>query len=133
MPGISARSAWRIWEDLVGPQFSDENIRQTLARPDSLSSESAFSNALIDSLAADEARAHQVILSAYNVTPRQVLAFLHNFDFPGTLAEHSRLTLALYLSRHGTIPDWAWQYVGPGVTPESLRSFLATRKTPIPE
>ncbi|WLH01217.1 hypothetical protein PSH92_28430 [Pseudomonas beijingensis] len=133
MPGISARSAWRIWEDLVGPQFSDENIRQTLARPDSLSSESAFTSALIDSLAADEARAHQVILSAYNVTPRQVLAFLHNFDFPGTLAEHSRLTLALYLSRHGTIPDWAWQYVGPGVTPESLRSFLATRKTPIPE
>ena len=133
MPGISARSARRIWEDLVGPEFSDENIRQTLARPDSLSSESAFTSALIDSLAADEAQAHQVILGTYAVTPRQVLEFLHHFDFPGTLAEHSRLTLALYLSRHGSIPDWAWQYARPGVTPESLRSFLAARKASTPE
>ena len=133
MPGISPRSAWRIWEDLVGPQFSDENIRRTLLQRDALSSESAFTSALIDSLALDEAQAHRVILGAYGVTPRQVQDFLNNFDFPGTTADHSRLTLALYLSHSGTIPDWAWQYARPGVTPESLRSFLATRKTPIPE
>ncbi|SDG83235.1 dermonecrotic toxin domain-containing protein [Pseudomonas thivervalensis] len=133
MPGISPRSARRIWEDLVGPQFSDENIRRTLAQRDSLSSESAFTSALIDSLTLDEAHAHQVILGAYGVTPRQVLHFLNNFDFPGTLAEHSRLALALYLSRRGSIPDWAWQYARPGVTPESLRSFLAARKASKPD
>jgi hypothetical protein len=133
MPGISPRSARRIWEDLVGPQFSDENIRRTLAQRDSLSSESAFTSALIDSLALDEAHAHQVILGAYGVTPRQVLNFLRNFDFPGTLADHSRLTLALYLSRHGSIPEWAWQYARPGVTPGSLRSFLAARKASKPK
>lgn len=133
MPGISPRSARRIWEDLVGPQFSDENIRRTLAQRDSLSSESAFASALIDSLTLDEFQAHQIILGAYGVTPRQVLHFLNSFDFPGTEADHSRLTLALYLGRHGSIPDWAWQYARPGVTPESLRSFLATRKTSNPE
>lgn len=133
MPGISPRSARRIWEDLVGPQFSDENIRRTLAQRDSLSSESAFTSALIDSLTLDEAQAHQVILGAYGVTPRQVMHFLQGFDFPGTVAGHSRLTLALDLSAHGSIPAWAWQYARPGVTPESLRSFLATRKTSNPE
>ena len=133
MPGISPRSARRIWDDLVGPQFSDESIRRTLLQRDSLNSESAFTSALIDSLTLEETRAHQLILGAYGVTPRQVMGFLHRFDFPGTLAEHSRLTLALYLSDHGSIPQWAWQYARPGVTPQSLRSFLATRKTSEPE
>ncbi|WP_458131271.1 dermonecrotic toxin domain-containing protein [Pseudomonas sp. R3-41] len=129
MPGISPRGARRIWEDLVGPQFSDENIRRTLAQRGSLSSESAFTSALIDSLTLDEAHAHRIILGAYGVTPRQVLRFMNNFEFTGALADHSRLALARYLARHGSIPDWAWQYARAGVTPESLRSFLAARKT----
>lgn len=129
MPGITPRSARRIWDDLVGPQFSDENIRRTLARRDALGSESAFTSALIDSLTRDEAQANRVLLGVYGVTSRQAMEFLYQFDFTGALADHSRLTLALHLSRRGTMPDWAWQYARPGVTPESLRSFLAARKT----
>ncbi|UVL83955.1 hypothetical protein LOY35_28000 [Pseudomonas sp. B21-028] len=128
--GISRDSAKAIWQDLMGPAFSDDNIRFALGRPGSLNSESAFTGALIDSLVNDEARAHQLIMGAYTMSERQVQYFLHNFDFSQSRAGHSRLDFASYVSAHGSIPQWAWPHARSGVTPEVLKPFLATRKPP---
>ncbi|WP_413793324.1 MULTISPECIES: dermonecrotic toxin domain-containing protein [unclassified Pseudomonas] len=130
MRGISHESARTIWHDLIGPQFSDDNIRFALGRPGSLDSESALTGALIDSLVNDEARAHRLILGAYAMSDRQAQYFLYNFDFSASAAGHSRLNFASYVSAHGSIPQWAWSYARGGVTPEVLKPFLATRKPP---
>ncbi|MDO7898496.1 OTU domain-containing protein [Pseudomonas citrulli] len=130
IPGLSPEEARYIWEDLVSPHFSDETIRQTLGRPGSLRSRAAFTSALIDSLAAEEARVYQLIQAVYAVDHRQAMGFLHGFDFPLGHAEHTRLNLALYLNRHGLVPQWAWSYARAHVTAESLRPFLATRRAP---
>ncbi|WP_259697651.1 OTU family ubiquitin thioesterase [Pseudomonas brassicacearum] len=130
MRGITRDGARAIWHDLIGPQFSDDNIRFALGRPGSLDSESALTGALIDSLVNDEGRAHRLILGAYAMTERQAQYFLYNFDFSASLAGHSRLDFASYVSAHGAIPQWAWPYARSGVTPEVLKPFLATRKPP---
>ncbi|MEN2395047.1 OTU domain-containing protein [Pseudomonas halotolerans] len=130
--GITAERARTMWGDLIGPQFSDHNIRFALGRPGSLNTESAFMDALIDSLVNDEARAHRLILDAYTMSPRQAQYLLHNFDFSQAPPEHNRLNFASYVSAHGTIPQWAWQYARRRVTPELIKPFLDTRKPPKP-
>ncbi|MGN8344063.1 hypothetical protein ACLEJQ_10700 [Pseudomonas sp. SMV71] len=130
MRGISRDSARAIWHDLIGPQFSDDNIRFALGRPGSLDSESALTSALIDSLVNDEARAHRLIRDAFTMSDRQVQYFLHNFDFSASSTGHGRLDFASYVSAHGAIPQWAWPYARSGVTPQVLEPFLATRKPP---
>ncbi|MDU9032390.1 hypothetical protein NHG95_04435 [Pseudomonas corrugata] len=130
MRGISRENARAIWQDLTGPAFSDSNIRFALGRPGSLNSESAFTEALIDSLVNEEARAHQLIMGSYTMSERQAQYFLHNFDFSQSPAGHSRLDFASYVSAHGSIPQWAWPYARSAVTPEVLKPFLATRKPP---
>ncbi|MCJ8205762.1 OTU domain-containing protein [Pseudomonas sp. RGM2987] len=128
MPGATLQSARGIWEDLIGPQFTDESIRFALGRADSLSSEAAFSQALIDSLVEEEALAHQLIMDAYVVTQRQAQHFLHNFQFTNQRADHSRLTLARYVNLNGEIPQWAWPYARPGVNDVTLAGFMERRK-----
>ncbi|SFB30396.1 hypothetical protein SAMN03159488_02907 [Pseudomonas sp. NFIX10] len=130
MRGITRASARSIWLDLMGPHFSNDNIRFVLGRPGSLDSELTFASALIDSLTQDEARAHRLILDAYSMSDRQAQYFLYNFDFSGGLAGHSRLDFASYVNAHGAIPQWAWPFARRGVTPEVLKPFLATRKPP---
>ncbi|TWC14515.1 MULTISPECIES: OTU domain-containing protein [unclassified Pseudomonas] len=130
MRGITRASARSIWLDLMGPQFSNDNIRFVLSRPGSLDSELTFASALIDSLTQDEARAHRLILDAYNMSARQAQYLLYNFDFSAGLVGHNRLNFASYVSAHGVIPQWAWQYARIGVTPEVIKPFLATRKPP---
>lgn len=130
MPGITAEGARSVWDDLISVQYSDDLIRETLQRPGSLASESAFAGALVDSLLSEETRAHQLLLGAYAVSQGEAQQFLRRFRFSGNRAEHSRLSFARYVSHHGGIPEWAWQYANEGVTPESLRRFLASRRPP---
>lgn len=133
MPGVTLQSARGIWEDLMGPQFTDDNIRFALGRAGSLSSEAAFTRALIDSLVEEEALAHQLIMDAYVVTQRQAQHFLHNFQFTNHRADHSRLNLARYVNINGEIPQWAWPYARPGVSDETLAGFLERRKPSKPK
>lgn len=130
MAGITAEGARSLWDDLIGVQYSDDLIRETLQRPGSLASESAFAGALVDSLLNEEARAHQLLLETYAVSQVEAQQFLRRFRFSGNRAEHSRLSFARYVSHHGKIPEWAWQYANEGVTPESLGRFLAKRRPP---
>lgn len=130
MAGITAEGARSLWDDLIGVQYSDDLIRETLQRPGSLASESAFAGTLVDSLLNEEARAHQLLLETYAVSHGEAQQLLRRFRFSGNRAEHSRLSFARYLSHHGKIPEWAWQYANEGVTPESLGRFLAKRRPP---
>ncbi|XXD72509.1 hypothetical protein J3Q06_00245 [Pseudomonas sp. Z6-14] len=130
MAAITAEGARSLWDDLVSVQYSDDLIRETLQRPGSLASESAFAGALVDSLLNEEARAHQLLLGTYAVSQGEAQQLLRRFRFSGNRAEHSRLSFARYLSHHGGIPEWAWQYANEGVTPESLSRFLTTRRPP---
>lgn len=114
----------QIWSDLIGPQFSDVNIRQALGRPGSLRTALDFAAALRDSLGREEARANGIIQRVLSITQSRAQQYLYNFDFPSNRLGHSRLDFAVYLESYLKVPDWAWQYARKGVTPDSLKSFL---------
>jgi hypothetical protein len=115
--------ARQIWFDLIGPHFSDDNIRQALGRPGALLSELDFAVALRASLGREEARANQIIQNVLSIGQSRAQQYLYNFDFPSNRLGHSRLDFAVYLESYMQVPDWAWQYARLGVTPDSLKQF----------
>ncbi|MBC3363573.1 hypothetical protein HU806_10710 [Pseudomonas sp. SWRI154] len=127
---FSLENARQVWEDLVGPHFSDTHIRLALGRPTALRSELDFALAVEASLSPEETRANQIVRSLLSLSQRQAQQYLYSFDFPADHLGHSRLDFALHLETHLQIPDWAWQYAREGVTADSLRSFgnLKARK-----
>ncbi|MCW1244057.1 hypothetical protein OC610_06530 [Pseudomonas sp. SAICEU22] len=113
----------RIWEDLVGPYFSDSTIRQVLAQPGAVDSAENLALAISAGLGGEDARANQIVRDLFRVTQSQAQRYLYNFDFPSHLAGRSRLDFALHLESDFQVPDWAWAYARPGVTVDSLKSF----------
>ena len=113
----------RLWEDLVGPYFSDSTIRQALAQPGAFDSVGNLALAMAAGQGIEEARANQIVRDLFNVSRSQAQRYLYNFDFPSNHPGRSRLDFALHLESHFQIPDWAWAYARPGVTADSLKSF----------
>jgi hypothetical protein len=112
-----------IWFDLIGPHFSDVNIRQALGRPGSLRTVLDFEAALRAGLGREDARANQIIQGLLSINQSRAQQYLYAFDFPSNRSGHSRLDFAVYLESNLKVPDWAWQYAREGVTPDSLKSF----------
>jgi hypothetical protein len=121
--GLPRRYIGRIWEDLVGPYFSDSTIRQALAQPGVFDSVGNLALAIAASQGVEEARANQIVRDLFSVSRSQAQRYLYNFDFPSNHPGRSRLDFALHLESHFQIPDWAWAYARPGVTADSLKSF----------
>jgi hypothetical protein len=113
----------RIWEDLVGPYFSDNTIRHTFAQPGAFDSVGSLALAIQAGLSSEDARANQIIRDLYTVTQSQAQRYLYNFNFPTNRPGHSRLDFARHMESHFQIPEWTWTYARPGVTAESLKSF----------
>jgi len=122
--------ASQIWADLIGPHFSDATIRLALARPGALNSEMHLALALRSSLAPEEFRANQIMQRLLSIGQRRAQQYLYNFDFPTHRLGHSQLDFAVYVESHLSIPDWAWQYARPGVTPESLKKIGEVKPKP---
>ncbi|WP_458131272.1 OTU domain-containing protein [Pseudomonas sp. R3-41] len=129
---FSLDSARQIWEDLIGPHFSDTHIRLALGQPGVLSSELHFALALETSLTSEEVRANRIIRGLFSLGQRRAQQYLYNFDFPTNRLGHSRLDFALHLENHMRMPDWAWQYVRDGVSADSLKLF-GDPKAPKPD
>ncbi|WP_256578323.1 dermonecrotic toxin domain-containing protein [Pseudomonas sp. A25(2017)] len=120
--------AIQIWEDLVGPYFSDATVRAALRQPGSLRSELDIARALRVGLGGDGARANQIIRDSLGVGQRQAQQYLYNFEFPAYRLGHRLLDFALYVEGYMAVPDWAWQYLRQGVTRETLQPFGAKKK-----
>ncbi|MBC3373056.1 hypothetical protein HU762_03795 [Pseudomonas sp. SWRI92] len=120
--------ARQIWNELIGPYFSDANIQRTLRHPGALGSGLNFAVALRDSLEPDEARVNLIVQGLLSIGQGRAQQYLYNFDFPTNRLGHSRLDFALYLENYLTVPEWAWQYAREGVTPDSLRPFGAMKR-----
>lgn len=131
MQRFPRNNALQIWNELIGPYFSDANIRRALAQPGALTSELNFALALGAGLSAEEARANRIVRNLFGLGQSRSQQYLYNFDFPTDRLGHSRLDFALYLESHLEIPEWAWRYAREGVTPDSLKPFGAI-KTPKP-
>ncbi|WP_339504560.1 dermonecrotic toxin domain-containing protein [Pseudomonas sp. RL_105y_Pfl2_101] len=120
--------AIQIWEDLVGPYFSDAAVRAALRQPGSLRSELDIARALRVGLGVDGRRANQIVRDSLGVGQRQAQQYLYNFEFPANRLGHRLLDFALYLESHMAVPDWAWRYLRQGVTRETLKPFGAKKK-----
>ena len=115
--------ARQIWNELIGPYFSDVNIQVALAQPGALNSVFDFVLALKAGLSAEETRANLIVQNLLSIGQSRAQQYLYNFDFPSNRLGHSRLDFALHLESHMSIPDWVWQYAREGVTPDSLKPF----------
>ncbi|MCL6703584.1 OTU family ubiquitin thioesterase [Pseudomonas sp. T1.Ur] len=113
----------RIWEDLVGPYYSDDTLQRVFQRPGALDSLENLSRAMSASLGREEAHANEIVRRLYNVFPSQAQRYLYQFNFPVDRPGHTRLDFALYLQSHLQVPAWAWAYLRPGVSRESMESF----------
>ncbi|MGO4325135.1 hypothetical protein [Pseudomonas sp. KB_12] len=120
--------AIQIWEDLVGPYFSDATVRAALRQPGSLRSELDIARALRVGLGVDGARANQIVRDTFGLGQRQAQQYLYNFEFPANRLGHRLLDFALYLESQMAVPDWAWRYLRQGVTRETLKPFGAKKK-----
>lgn len=123
--------AQQIWNELIGPYFTDITIQRLLGQTDALDSELNFALALGAGLSAEDARANQIIRNLFGLGQSRAQQYLYNFDFPMNRLGHGRLDFALYLESHLTIPQWAWQYAREGVTPDSLRPFGEAKPKPV--
>ncbi|WP_445571119.1 dermonecrotic toxin domain-containing protein [Pseudomonas sp. E102] len=128
MPGHSPALARSIWNDLVGPHYSDTNILATLRQPDVFRSEHGFVSDLSASLGAEPARANRIVMELLGVDQSLAQQYLYHFDFPVDRLGHSLLDFALYLQSNLAVPDWAWQYLRMGMTRESLKPFGEMRR-----
>ena len=117
--------AVQIWDDLTGSQFSDSVIQFTLERPGVLRSALDFVLALRGNL-----RANRIVRELFSVAQSRAQQYLNNFDFPVNRLGHSLLDFVTYLESHMAVPDWAWQYLKRGVTPESLKTFGEMKPKP---
>jgi hypothetical protein len=117
-----ASDARQIWADLVGPHYTDINIRQALGPVGSVRPVGELAAALRASLGAEDARANQIVQDVLGYGQSQAQQYLYNFDFPSVNERlgHTRLDFAIYLESHMKIPDWAWQYLRKGLSRSSL-------------
>ncbi|CAH0128278.1 OTU domain-containing protein [Pseudomonas brassicacearum] len=113
----------QIWDDLVGPHFSDSAIQLTLSRPGVLRSALDFVVALRSNLTREEEQANRIVMEVLTLSQSQAQQYLYRFDFPTDRLGHSRSDFVLYLEDHMAVPDWAWQYLREGVTRQSLTSL----------
>lgn len=120
--------AQEIWNDLIGPHFSNLNIRLALARPGALRSSSQFETALRTGLGSNEAHANQLVQRVLDVGQSEAQQYLYHFEFPTQRLGHGIVDFASHLESHMEVPQWAWQYAREGVTPQSLRPSV-TKKT----
>ena len=128
MPGHSPALARRIWEDLVGPHYSDANILTVLRKPDTFRSGQGFLDELRDSLGTDSAHANRIVMDLLSVGQSRAQQYRYHFDFPVDRLGHRLLDFALYLQDNLSVPDWAWQYLRRGMTRESLKPFGEMRR-----
>ena len=122
--------AVQIWDDLIGPHYSDSAIRLTLRRPGVLRSALDFVLALRGNLGSVEARANRMVMELFSIGQGRAQQYLYNFNFPVNRLGHSLLDFVTYLESHLAVPDWAWQYLRRGVTPESLKTFGEMKPKP---
>lgn len=124
---LSQAQAQAIWSDLIGPHFSNLNVRLALARPGALRSSSQFATALRAGLGGEEAHANQIVQRVFSVGQSEAQQYLYHFEFPTRRLGHGIVDFASHLESHMAVPQWAWQYARDGVTPQSLKPSVAKK------